>query len=46
MGLDWLRPYVMLVRFNMMMELTNVIKKKKKTIECDKSTVMGDVGTA
>ena len=35
----------MLVRPNVIMELTNVRKKKKGIIECDKSTVIYDVGT-
>ena len=43
MGLGWLRPYVMLVRLNMTIELSNV--SKKKTIECDRNTVICDDGT-
>ena len=45
--MGWLRPYVMLVRLNVTIELPNVSKKKKKkrTIECDKSTVICDFGT-
>ena len=35
----------MLVPLNMTMELLNV-RKNKRTIECDKSTVTCDVGTA
>ena len=35
----------MLVLANMIMELSNV-RKKKGTTECDKSTVRCDVGTA
>ena len=37
----------MLVRLNMIMELSNVSKKKKKkTIEYDKNTVICDIGIA
>ena len=37
----------MLVRLNMIMELLNVSKKKKKkTIEYDKNTVICDIGIA
>ena len=43
MGLGWLRPYVMLVRINVTIELSNV--NKKKTIECDRNTVICDDGT-
>ena len=32
MGLGWLRPYVMLVRFNVTMKLSNVSKKKKREL--------------
>ena len=45
--MGWLHSYVMLVRLNMIMELSNVSKKKKKkTIECDKNTVICDIGIA
>ena len=36
----------MLVLLNVIMELSNVREKKGGTIECDKSTVTCDVGTA
>ena len=45
--MGWLHSYVMLVRLNMIMELLNVSKKKKKkTIEYDKNTVICDIGIA
>ena len=37
--------YVMSVLLNVIMEPSNV-RKKNRTIECDKSTVTCDVGTA
>ena len=37
--------YVMLVLFNVIIEPSNVRKKKKETIECDKNIVTCDVGT-
>ena len=45
-GLGWLHPYVMLIQLNVTMELSNVSKKKKKTIECDKNTVICNIGIA
>ena len=38
--------YVMLVLLNVIIEPSNVGKKNKGTIECDKNTVICDVGTA
>ena len=43
--MGWLRPYVMLVLFNVAIELSNVRKKNKGTIVCGKTTVRCDVGT-
>ena len=36
----------MLVLLNVSMELSNMREKKKGTIECVKSTIKSDVGTA
>ena len=41
-----IRLYVMFVLPDVTMEPSNVRKKNKGTTECDKSTVICDVGTA
>ena len=40
------RLYVILVLPNVMMELSNIRKKKFSTLECDNNSVKNDVGTA